>query len=1086
MADGEHQPGGPSTARRRKHSSKSKPQPSNDWPRSGELRPRASPRPKRQGDIDMDIVETSDDANDANASPRKQRRRRRRQPPSSTASDTSATTKKTPHRSLSSRSESMRVPNASVPVLDRTRSSSHHRRPTCVIEEADDDDVAPSGPSRPVSRQTIARRDPSPRSAHRYRSTPESRRSPRTSVSDSEDDTDATSNSDEEQVIQPRGKHPPPVPMAPAVPAAPKIPIVRTSLQERLTRQPEMVYEEGDDDDGEEEEEEEEAEEFDVTSRYARSVRRHRSLSRAPSSRRDQYRRPRDISVSGPPSLDETRSRSRSRMRLRRHYDSDVFVSRPSSSHKKLHATSSHSLSSSAKRSTFFPPFAAAPTVHHPSPSEKPVERLTTCVSCANDRTPVSQTAKLKCLHRMCNSCLHRAFKVSLTDPREMPPRCCTADLIPVEHVENLFDASFKREWNQKFLQHATRNRIYCPSRRCGEWIRPEDIRREGGRKYARCSRCRIKVCGSCSGRWHHQPDCPRDDETAQLVEQARRNGRQRCRRCTSVVELQEGHDHITCRCGAEFCMICGGKWKTCECPWFKYDPLEADLTRRAMDSRQNPFAAGAAYESRPPSAHDFRSDFGPSPAASLRPRPASYEDEAYLRRLHQRDDHLTRRMHSFDAFGHHGDHADFDRSRGEYEFDEPCDRRRRRAEHRGYSATLVEDEYHRRAATVVAPSPPQLHVPAAPAPPRSAFEPPSSRPVFDRAASAFDYPPATPRNRGLRYESPENYDDYLTENYKPERRRTHSPEPWPPFSQERRSRSHGRRRAYSADSRPASPETWQQLPTRFPSPERPTPAPEERQRAPSLERRRASSLERRLADRFKPESRQSPAAPTVPVPPVTSVGPLGTVGPVGPLGAAGPMGPLSPTRAPPPPSRSATHPAGMGMPPPMAHVPPPPPHPHGPPPPSLRRHHTMDEDLYVPTPGMGPMHPHPHASMSPANWFGPPPPPGPGLAMHHHSMPPFPHHPHPHALHDMMIDGGGLGSGTGTGTGGSPRAPNVKRRPPQAHKEHSKYEEEVPRSSVLAGLGGIGRGPYRVEEWVNWIEPGVPPEGDAATMAVQ
>lgn len=68
----------------------------------------------------------------------------------------------------------MRLPNhSSVPILDRARSASRHRRPTCVIEEVDDDeDVAPSGPSRPVSRQTIARRDISPRSAHRYRSTP--------------------------------------------------------------------------------------------------------------------------------------------------------------------------------------------------------------------------------------------------------------------------------------------------------------------------------------------------------------------------------------------------------------------------------------------------------------------------------------------------------------------------------------------------------------------------------------------------------------------------------------------------------------------------------------------------------------------------------------------------------------------------------------------------------------------------------------------------------------------------------------------------------------------------------------------------
>lgn len=307
MADVHHQQqqqGGPSTARRRKNATKSKSQASNDWPRAGEPRSRASPRPKRHGDIDVDIVESSDDASAANharPSSSKQPRRHRPRPPSSTTSDTASDTTapaKAPQRSPKRPSKSMRVPNASVPVLD---TAAAHRRPTCIIEEDDDDDddPAPSGPSRPVSRQTIARREISPRSAHRYRSTPESRRSPRTSVSDSEDDTDATSDSDEEQVIEPRSKHLPPAPMAPAVPPAPQLNTVPASLQERLSRRPEMVYEE---------------EDGDGVSRYAPSVARHRSLSRPPSSRQDRYRRPRDIVVSGPPSLDETRrSRSRSK-----------------------------------------------------------------------------------------------------------------------------------------------------------------------------------------------------------------------------------------------------------------------------------------------------------------------------------------------------------------------------------------------------------------------------------------------------------------------------------------------------------------------------------------------------------------------------------------------------------------------------------------------------------------------------------------------------------------------------------------------------------------------------------------------------
>ncbi|KAG7287848.1 hypothetical protein NEMBOFW57_007365 [Staphylotrichum longicolle] len=740
MADVHHQQqqqGGPSTARRRKNAAKSKPQASNDWPRAGEPRSRASPRPKRHGDIDVDIVESSDDASAANhasharPSSSKQPRRHRPRPPSSTTSDTASDTTRpgqAPQRSPKRPSKSMRVPNASVPVLD---AAAAHRRPTCIIEEDDDDDDDPA---------------------------PSGRRGP-TSVSDSEDDTDATSDSDEEQVIEPRSKHLPPAPMAPAVPPAPQLNAVPASLQERLSRRPEMVYEE---------------EDGDGVSRYA-----------------------------------------------------------------------------------------------------------------PDSNTPVSKTAKLKCCHRMCHSCLRKLFKLSLTNPQQhMPPRCCTAT-IPTEFVGLLFDSSFKKEWNEKFMEHTGRGRLVCPSRRCGELMRPEDMRCE-------------------AGRWQDQ-----------------------------------------------------------------------------ANSRSNPFASRPAS----PRDRDFRSDFAPPTPTSARPRPSSYEEDPYMRRLHeQREDHLTRRMHSFDAFGHHS-HADFDRNRREYDFEDAREprERRRRAE---YEASFPDDDYHRRAATVVAPSPPQPAVPAAPPPPRSAFDPPS-RPAFDRSASGFDYGSPSHRARGARYASPERYDDYMMESYPPERRQTRSPDAWQSFPHEQRPRSRDRRHTFPTESRPTSPDTWQ-LPTRYPSPERPMPAAEEKRRAPSPDRRRASSLERRLAGRFKKESRQSPGAPGVPA------GAIGPVGPIGPISPGGVLGPLSPTRVPPPPSRAATH-IGASMP--MAPVPPSVAHAAPSAVPALRRHHTMEEDVYG---GPGGMH-------------GPGP--GPG-----DMVPP-----------EMNING-------------SPRAAARQEEAPQgvAHREHNKVSEWV------------------------------------------
>lgn len=206
-----------------------------------------------------------------------------------------------------------------------------------------------------------------------------------------------------------------------------------------------------------------------------------------------------------------------------------------------------------------------------------------TCLTCLSDDIPISKSAKLPCSHRMCHACLKRIFIMSVNDPQHMPPRCCTSDHIPLKHVENLFDTKFKIKWNKKYQEYTTKNRIYCPTKGCGEWIKPSHIFLDtstgptGGRKYGKCSKCKTKVCCLCNGKWHSGKDCPKDEETKRFVEMAKQKGWQRCYNCSAMVELKEGCNHMTCRCTAEFCMICGSKWKTCDCPWFNYDSGHGD-----------------------------------------------------------------------------------------------------------------------------------------------------------------------------------------------------------------------------------------------------------------------------------------------------------------------------------------------------------------------------------------------------------------------------------------------------------------------------------------------------------------------------
>lgn len=199
------------------------------------------------------------------------------------------------------------------------------------------------------------------------------------------------------------------------------------------------------------------------------------------------------------------------------------------------------------------------------------------CLVCMVDDIPANKTAKLGCGHRMCHSCLKRQFKLSVDDPQHMPPTCCTSEHIPLRYVERLFDDKFKILWNKKYQEYTTANRLYCPTKGCGEWIKPSKVRVDltTGRKYARCGHCNTKVCVLCNGKFHTRRECPKDEETNRLVQLAKEKGWQRCYSCKSMVELKEGCNHMTCRCTAQFCMICAAPWKTCNCPWFNYNHLD-------------------------------------------------------------------------------------------------------------------------------------------------------------------------------------------------------------------------------------------------------------------------------------------------------------------------------------------------------------------------------------------------------------------------------------------------------------------------------------------------------------------------------
>nr|KMM68472.1 RING finger protein [Coccidioides posadasii RMSCC 3488] len=182
------------------------------------------------------------------------------------------------------------------------------------------------------------------------------------------------------------------------------------------------------------------------------------------------------------------------------------------------------------------------------------------CVAC-REETEFVRVARVPCGHEYCRSCLEDLFKASMKDESLFPPRCCRQPI--VINIARIF---------------LTNDLV----QRCNAFIDASHIEGE----VATCPECGSTTCTSCKGR-AHTGDCPNDTAMQQLLSTAQDNGWQRCYSCWRVVELDHGCNHMTCRCGAQFCYNCGERWKDCACEQWNEHRLLA-RAYQIIDREQN------------------------------------------------------------------------------------------------------------------------------------------------------------------------------------------------------------------------------------------------------------------------------------------------------------------------------------------------------------------------------------------------------------------------------------------------------------------------------------------------------------------
>ncbi|KAK6067034.1 E3 ubiquitin-protein ligase rbrA 2 [Seiridium cupressi] len=168
-----------------------------------------------------------------------------------------------------------------------------------------------------------------------------------------------------------------------------------------------------------------------------------------------------------------------------------------------------------------------------------------------------------------CTDCFHRLIWMACENEQQWPPKCC---LNKIPEATVLSSTS----------EHLDLQKTYQAKSK--EWSLPVNR----GLSIARCDMGHW-ICTLCRGPQHENEVCPQDRDLQRTEDLAEEEGWKRCHQCHAFVEHREACQHMTCRCGAEFCYVCGLRWRTCGCTMKQLHTVkqEAEVRRLARNERE-------------------------------------------------------------------------------------------------------------------------------------------------------------------------------------------------------------------------------------------------------------------------------------------------------------------------------------------------------------------------------------------------------------------------------------------------------------------------------------------------------------------
>lgn len=253
------------------------------------------------------------------------------------------------------------------------------------------------------------------------------------------------------------------------------------------------------------------------------------------------------------------------------------------------------------------------------------------CMGC-NESDTECNLISLPCEeHAICEDCLRQVVQLAVDDETHYPLTCggayCPA--IPHAEVERVLscgsadDTFLLDRFYAKVEEYniPAANRMYCASEECcttqgfSRFINPEIL---GEKDAVICPDCSSVTCRRCRDLVHTDQEhvCKEDDLDAVVlafIETLPEDDRwlwRKCYSCQSWIYKSEACNHMTCRCKAEFCLVCGRGWQphltSCRhgCPHYDMPSYDAESYNQfgyhkdtGLDRDGNPWDAGLEHE---------------------------------------------------------------------------------------------------------------------------------------------------------------------------------------------------------------------------------------------------------------------------------------------------------------------------------------------------------------------------------------------------------------------------------------------------------------------------------------------------------